>query len=81
MDIKISIDPVDMEVGDSVLDEDKYLAAIERAVLAAYPGATVDVQVGYGQGDEWYTIDGEDSETLMEIVNGMDTASMDVWAE
>lgn len=54
--LDISIDPVDMQIGDDILDEAAVLAAIRNAAHDTWPGATIrfqTLQVGHGQGSSW----------------------------
>ena len=76
--ISISIDPVNMEAGPNegdVLDETAYLAAIRQAVETRWPNARITcLQVGYNQGDEWFRLNGADSEEVRECVCEIDTS-------
>ena len=54
--LDISIDPVEMAVGDDTLDESAVLNAIREAAAATWPDATIKfatLQVGHNQGDGW----------------------------
>lgn len=54
--LDISIDPVAMEMGGDVLDQDRVFTTIRRAARATWPGATIKfktLQVGYRQGHAW----------------------------
>ena len=54
--LDISIDLVEMAVGDDTLDESTVLGAIREAATATWPDATIKfttLQVGHNQGDGW----------------------------
>ena len=75
MRISISIDSVDMEIGDDVLDEDAYLNRIRAAVNESFPGAVITcLQVGYRQGDAWTQINGKHSDELLSVIQRIDTS-------
>lgn len=83
MDIRISICPTNMEVGSEgdLLDEEAYLSAIRDAVESRWPDATIScLQVGYWQGDEWFALDGQRSDEVREIVEGIDTSDETLYA-
>jgi hypothetical protein len=56
--IDISLCPTTLECGESHYDESRLLASIRQWFAARHPDASISVQVGYRQGDEWATIDG-----------------------
>jgi hypothetical protein len=58
--VDISICPLSLEAGDSgdIRDGDLVVASIRQWFAARHPEARISVQVGYRQGDEWATIDG-----------------------
>jgi hypothetical protein len=56
--IDISLCPTTLECGESHYDESRLLASIRQWFAARHPEARISVQVGYRQGDEWATIDG-----------------------
>jgi hypothetical protein len=62
--------------GQAVLD------MIRDAVSEEYPGCEIrTLQVGYHQGDEWYRIDGEDSDELREFVQSLDYTDESLYEE
>ncbi len=72
MKISISLCPTMMEVNGDIRKEDVVLELIKRAVTEVYPLAKITTQVGYRQGDEWYMINGQDSEKLQYLVSELD---------
>jgi len=71
-----------METGPNqgdVLNEQKYLARIREIMSDKWPDAHLDVQVGYRQGDEWFRLNGIDSEEVREAVHGIDVSSEDLY--
>lgn len=54
--LDISIDPVDMQIGDDILNESAVLTTIREVAAETWPGAVVTfktLQIGYQQGDGW----------------------------
>ncbi len=74
--ISISICPTRLQFDNGdCLDEDAYLDAIRQAVVSRWPDARIDtLQVGYGQGDEWATINGRETGELAEVIGSIDTS-------
>ena len=71
--IEISICPTGLEVGEDVMDAEAYLDAIRTAVLATWPDARIaTLQVGYRQGDEWFRLNGRDSDAVRAVVDCID---------
>lgn len=66
--VSISICPTDLEFanGDRY-DADALLAALRGFIEQRHPEATIRLQIGHRQGDEWARLDGDDEagEVLM----------------
>lgn len=75
MKISISICPTNLEIGGDLLDEELYLSKIREVVIARWPTAKITtLQIGYRQGDEWFTFDGCESDELQTLVSEIDTS-------
>jgi hypothetical protein len=67
--ISISICPTNIEVDGELLDESAYLGEIRAVLKRDFPAAQVTcLQVGYRQGDEWFCLNGVDSEEVRDSV-------------
>jgi len=59
-----------------MLAEDAYLASIRVGIYTRWPHAEIHtLQVGYSQGDEWHTLNGEENVDLLETVQSVDTSA------
>ena len=82
MYIDISICPtVGTDTDGNTLRWDDCLAAIRAMVSERYPGARIDIQQGYHQGDDWYKIDGRRSDELEALVVDFDWSDEALWDE
>lgn len=79
--IDISLCPTSMERDGDILDESAVEAMIQRACEAHYPGMSWSFQIGYNQGDEWYTVDGKDSDELHDLVGELDWSNESLYEE
>jgi len=81
MKIDISICPTcATDTDGNELDTDAYLARIRAVVAEHWPDATIAIQMGYRQGDEWYHINGSPSGQLREyITEHVDWSDEDLW--
>ena len=79
--ISISLCPTAMEREGDILDESAIESAVMSAVKAYYPGANVDFQIGYAQGDEWYTLNGAESDAVEDIVLALDWSDESLYVD
>ena len=75
--VRVSVCPTSLEFSNGdMLAEDAYLASIRVGIYTRWPHAEIHtLQVGHRQGDEWCTLNGEDSDELLESVQSVDTSA------
>ena len=79
--VSISLCPTCLERDGDMIDEDVLLERITAAVLEDYPKARVEIQVARTQGNEWYQINGKDSDTIRDMVLALDWADESLYLE
>jgi hypothetical protein len=81
MRIDISICPTSLEdIDGHQMDEQALIARIRQVVSQKWPNATLAVQVGHRQGDEWYKLNGRPSqEVQLCVVEDIDWTDEDLW--